>query len=75
MNQLPAVSGQVRVVIVNPLNGYYAWDLVQNDPFLRAPVILLLSRGALADRAIMAKVFPDYALLAADRRASLWGVK
>jgi hypothetical protein len=75
LNQLPAVSGPVRVVIVNPLNGYYAWDLVQNDPFLRRPVTLLLSNGMQADRAMMAKVFPRYQLLEADRRASLWGVK
>jgi hypothetical protein len=76
LDQLPAVAGgEVRVVIVNPRSGYYAWDLVQNDPFLRNPVILLLSRGAPADRALMVKVFPKYELLAADRRASLWGVK
>lgn len=73
MKQLPVVSAKVRVVIINPLSGYYAWDLVQNDPFLRNPVILLLSRGAPADRAMMAKVFPRYQLLAADRQASLWG--
>lgn len=75
LNQLPAVSGQVRVVIVNPLNGYYTWDLVQIDPFLRRPVTLLLSNGIPADRAMMAKVFPRYGLLGADRRASLWGEK
>jgi hypothetical protein len=75
LNQLPAVSDRVRVVIVNPLNGYYTWDLVQNDPFLRNPVTLLMSNGPAADRAMMAKVFPSYELLAADRRASLWGAK
>lgn len=76
LDQLPVVAdGRVRVIIVNPKNGYYAWDLVQNDPFLRNRVILLMSRGAPLDRALMAKVFPTYELLAADRRASLWGAK
>lgn len=75
LNQMPPVSAGVRVVIINPLTGYYAWDLVQNDPFLRDRVILLMSRGAPADRALMAKVFPKYELLSADRRASLWGEK
>jgi hypothetical protein len=74
--QLPDLPGsRVRVVIVNPQSGYYSWDLVQNDPFLRQRVVFLLSRGASRDLAMMARVFPKYQLLSADQRASLWGEK
>ena len=75
LQQLPAVSGNARVVIVNPAYGYYAWDNAQIDPFLRRPLTLLVSNGTQSDRAMMAKVFPGYELLATDPRASVWGVK
>jgi hypothetical protein len=75
LQQLPALSANARVVIVNPSHGYYAWDLAQVDPFLRRPVTLLVSNGMPADHAMMAKVFPAYELLDADPRASVWGVK
>ena len=71
--QLPPIPAQVRVVNINPLQGYYAWDLAQNDPFLRNPVLLLISQGERADREMMARVFPDLVLVSEDRRASLWG--
>jgi hypothetical protein len=73
--QLPAAaSGIARVVIIEPRGSYFAWDLAQNDPFLRNEVIRLTSRGAQLDRAMMAAHFPQYGLLASDRRGSVWGV-
>ncbi|HET9404587.1 MAG TPA: hypothetical protein VFO57_08395, partial [Burkholderiales bacterium] len=73
LSQLPvAASGKARVRIVNTANGYYAWDLIQNDPFLRGP-ITLGSRGAQADAAMMAARFPQHEQLSEDRRGSVWG--
>lgn len=75
LSQLPvAATGEARVRIVNPTNGYYAWDLIQNDPFLRGRVTTLVMRSADADRAMMARMFPQYHLLSEDRRGSVWGI-
>lgn len=73
--QLPvAARGEPRVVFIDRAGGYYNWDLVQNDAFLRAPVIRLLARDPQLDRAMMAKRFPEYELLSADRRGAVWGL-
>ena len=73
--QLPAAPGeQARVRMVDIGIGYYSWDLIQNDPFLRDRVVTLASRGPQNDRAMMAERFPQYRLLSSDRRGSVWGV-
>jgi hypothetical protein len=75
LKQLPAATGgSARVLIIEPRGSYFAWDLAQNDPFLRNGVIRLTSRGAQLDRAMMAAQFPRYELLGSDRRGSVWGV-
>ena len=72
--QLPeAESGVARVIIVNPSLGYYAQDLGLNDPFLRDPVIRLISRGPKNDEEMMAKKFPQLTLIASDYRGTVWG--
>jgi hypothetical protein len=72
--QIPiAPSGTPRVTIIEPLGGYYAADAVQNDPFLRRPTMLLVTRGHSRDAVMMARRFPDYRLLHMDRRGSVWG--
>lgn len=73
--QIPATTqGSARVVIINQRTGYYTWDLAQNDPFLRNPVVMLFSRNPQLDREMMAKVFPQYRLLNSDRRGTVWGI-
>lgn len=71
--QAPTALGDARIVIVNPRTGYYNWDLVHNDPFLRGPRITMISRGAERDREMMARHFPQYRLLGEDPRGSVWG--
>jgi hypothetical protein len=70
----PAATASPSVLIIEPRGSYFAWDLAQNDPFLRNEVIRLTSRGAQLDRAMMAAQFPQYELLGSDRRGSVWGV-
>lgn len=73
--QLPtAASGTPRVVIIDPRVGYFSWDLAQNDPFLRNPVLYLTSRHPQLDEQMMAAQFPQYRLLGADARGSVWGL-
>lgn len=72
--QLPTTDhGRARVVIVYPYIGYYAQDLVQNDPFLREPVIRMITRGGAKDQEMMAREFPVLQLLARSYRGTVWG--
>jgi len=73
--QVPqADTGVPRVVIINTSMGYYAADLVQNDPFLRDPVIYMISFGRSENRAMIANHFADLSKLSTDFRGELWGV-
>ena len=76
--QLPeataARSDAPRVLIVDTRKGFYAQDLVQNDPFLRDRLIILISRGREADQATMRLHFPRYVRLSEDERGSSWGL-
>jgi hypothetical protein len=72
--QVPAAErGRPRVVIIDPYMGYYAQDLAQNDPFLRAPVIRMITQGRDNDMAMMARYFPDLVLLSKSFRGTVWG--
>ena len=74
LSQLPASRGDARVIIIDRTAGYYAWDLAQNDPFLRNRVIRLISRGPQTDREMMARQFPQYSMLHAGPNGTVWGV-
>ena len=75
LDQLPrAGEGSPRLVIVKPAMGYYAADLVQNDPFLREPVIRMLSHGRAADEAMIQRHFPELSRLSSSYRGEVWGV-
>ena len=75
LSQLPGTTrGEPRVVFIDPAGGYYNWDLVQNDPFLRQPVIRLISRKPELDRAMMSSRFPEHEMLFVDRRGAVWGL-
>jgi hypothetical protein len=72
--QMPnATYGTPRLVIINPFGAYYAQDLAQNDPFLRDPVIRMVTRGRQADRDMIARHFSDLLLLESGYRGWVWG--
>lgn len=74
LHQVPSSSrGIARVEIVNTATGYYAVDLVQNDPFLREPVIRMVSHGRKADAEIMATHFPGFTRLSRGASGEVWG--
>jgi hypothetical protein len=54
---------------------YYAQDLAHNDPFLREPVIRMVSRGRPLDDAMMAREFPDLVILARNYKGTVWGYR
>jgi len=75
LKQLPSSrEGAPRLVIVKPEMGYYAADLVQNDPFLRQPVIRMLSHGRAADAAMVRQHFPELSRLSSSYRGEVWGI-
>ena len=68
-----AETGGVRqVVFVTVRFDYYTHDFVQNDPFLRAPVIFLASRGRAADEALLRERFPGARLAAEAPFGHVW---
>ena len=75
--QLPraASSPERRVVFVHAERGYYAQDLVQNDPFLEGSRWILLSRGDESDADWMRRAFPTSRRIAANEVATVWAVE
>jgi hypothetical protein len=72
LQQQPSVESS-GVVILKPGSGYYAYDLVQNDPFLRDPVIRMGTRGTKKDEAMMAENFPHLQVISSAANGSVWG--
>jgi len=59
LSRRPPFEKGVRQVVFVTLNfPYYTQDFIQNDPFLRDPVIFMLSRGRERDEALLRERFP-----------------
>jgi len=59
LSRRPPFEKGVRQIVFVRLNyEYYTQDFVQNDPFLRAPVIFMLSRGRAEDEKLLRQRFP-----------------
>lgn len=73
LKQMPAYSGtERRVVMIDTRFSFYGDDLVQNDPFLRGPVIRMVSHGVTADASLMHSHFPTMHRVFADRYGTVW---
>lgn len=71
----PPFEKDVRqIVFVTPDYPNYTQDFVQNDPFLRAPVIFMLSRGRAADEKLLRERFPGAQLTHETARGHVWRV-
>jgi hypothetical protein len=68
----PFEEGVRQVVFVTPDYQYYTQDLVQNDPFLRAPVVFMLSRGRSADEKLLRERFPGARLAHEAAYGHVW---
>ena len=74
LSQMPvAETGSPSVVFVNPAAGYYAADLVQNDPFLRNQPLVLVTNGRNIDAQMMHRQFPELKKLSDRYNGSVWG--
>lgn len=68
----PHLEGARQFVFVHYNQHHYTQDLVQNDPFLRDPVVFLLSRGRLEDYLMMRSLFPAARQISDDYRGHVW---
>jgi hypothetical protein len=69
----PFEKGARQVVFVTPIFEYYLQDFVQNDPFLRDPVIFVTSRGFQRDYTyVIQRRFPGARLTYIGREGHVW---
>jgi hypothetical protein len=55
----PPIRPGGNVFFIPPYNGFYLADLIQIDPMLRAPDLLLASRGPRMDAELMRQNWPN----------------
>jgi hypothetical protein len=72
LGQLPRYAGtEPRVVFVAGV-GFYPYDLVQNDPFLRNDEVRMVDQGPESNLAAMTRHFPGYRPVYRDGRGEVW---
>lgn len=68
----PFEKGVRQIVFITPNPGEYAQDFLQNDPFLRDPVIFMMSRGLTADAQLIAQRYPGARLTYDGPNGQVW---
>lgn len=69
----PYTEGARQVVFVEHDPDYYFdWDLVQNDPFLREPTVMFLSRGRPEDLSLLQSRYPAARKVHDSWRGHVW---
>lgn len=75
LSQLPELEkGKNYVCILNTRKGYYVRDLIQNDPFLRGPVITLRRINHEKDQKMMSKMFPTAIRVFESESTLVWEI-
>lgn len=69
----PFEKGVRQIVFIAPNPVFYAQDFVQNDPFLREPVIFIMSRGRKRDyEDVIKRRFPEARLTYDGPNGQVW---
>jgi hypothetical protein len=68
----PGPAARERVEFYDSSRNFYVMDLVQNDPFLRDPVIRVESHGPAANAEFMRKFRPRYVRAYANQNCEVW---
>lgn len=68
----PFEKGVRQIVFIVPNPGEYAQDFLQNDPFLRDPVIFMMSRGRAADATLITQRYPGARLTYDGSNGQVW---
>jgi hypothetical protein len=61
-----------NVYFIHPRGGFYVADMVQIDPLLREPDLLLVSHGAELDTQLIRQNWPSAVKIASQRAADQW---
>ncbi len=61
-----------NIYFIHPLAGFYLADMVQNDPYLRAPDLNLVSHGAALDEQFVKQRWPAAIQISSDQYAEQW---
>jgi hypothetical protein len=73
VGQVPQYRGaERRIVIIDDRFSFYGADLVQNDPELGGSETRMYSHGAAADEQMMARYYPEFHKVYADRFGTVW---
>lgn len=72
LHQYPHYAGTEPRVIVQSGVGFYPYDLVQNDPFLRKDVVHMIDVGKGAIPVAIQKHFPSYHRVYSDDYGEVW---
>jgi len=69
----PFEPGRRQIVFITPNAEHYTQDLVQNDPFLREPVIFMLSHGFKQDyETVIRRRFPTARMTYIGPNGHVW---
>jgi hypothetical protein len=72
LSQYPHYAGTEPRIVVQSGVGFYAYDLVQNDPFLRQDVVRMINIGEDATADAIKRHFPTYHRVYADQYGQVW---
>lgn len=74
MSQAPSddASRPLRLTFIYPDRGFYAADLIQNDPFLRGDDLRLLGSTPAADAILVKSLSPDAKIVARSETGIMW---
>lgn len=76
VDQLPHYQGtERRIVLIDTRFSFYGADLVQNNPWLRGNEIRMFSHGVAEDGKMMARYYPTWHRVYADRFGTVWSAK
>jgi hypothetical protein len=68
----PPIRPGNNVFFINPVGGFYIVDMIQTDPLLRVPDLLLASRGTDADTQFMRRTWPSAKKVGAGHWGEQW---
>jgi hypothetical protein len=72
LSQYPHYAGTEPRIVVQSGAGFYAYDLVQNDPLLRTDVVRMINIGEDATGEAIKRHFPTYHRVYADTYGEVW---
>jgi hypothetical protein len=77
LEQVPPLArpAEQEIVFIDLRGGFYSQDLVQNDPFLRSPRLVMVYRDADTTARFMARRFPSYEKRENGRWGERWSAR